>query len=641
MAQDLPRQIQNGKDILSGNFDVLTKNVYSYIEPEQPFANHHWLYGVIAYIFHGLVGFSGIVLIKTLLFMLVMYLLFKIALKNSDFWLIAFFSIPTMIMFIGRSDFRPELFSYFFISVFILLLFNSEKNPSTNKIYWLILLQLFWVNIHLYFPVGIMIILGFILERVILKKFKVRDDILLKKLGLVLLGGIIVLFINPFGLNGVIKSLAVNTSPDFPIYSSELGSLHNVYKYSPKIDVVGALPFYYMIAILFISFVVVVVYRAKNKKAIFSNHLLFFFLASVTTTILGFMIVRALPLFGMVFLLAVTSNLYEPFLSAKKWIKLKTDRLYDIISFTISFILLVIPLIYMTFFYRHVLSPYNSFGVGVTANAERSAKFLIDNNISGPIFNDTDVGSYLIYYLYPQEKVFSDNRFGDAYSYSFFNDIYNPMIKDENRWKDSLNRFNFNAIVFYQYDGGEDVRNFLFRRFYDPEWALVYADNYNIIFVRNNLKNKDIIEKYQITQDNMPSRLSYLTDSKNPEDHLAAADIYGLFGQVNWAMNGYLGFLSEVPTRGKVWLALSRIELNRADQENSNPYRAAIYLEEAIKNKWITPESLSYLALAYYRTGQIDRAKEMVKRELKIDPQSIDGHRWLGIFADYDEKHRK
>lgn len=638
VAQDLARQIINGKDILAGNFDVITTNIYSYVEATQPFANHHWFYGVMAYCMHYLIGFSGMVIFKTVLFLLTFSLLFKIAIKNTDFWLVSFFSIPTILILLGRGDLRPEAFSYFFIVLFIFLLIKLEENPNSNKIFWLIPIQLIWVNTHLYFPIGIFIVAGFLIEQLILNYKKIKETKIIKKLSYLLLGLSITIFLNPYGLVGIIRSLIVNKNPDFPISSAELGSLASVFKYSPKIDNLSAMLFQYLVIILAASFIIAIAFRWKKKLPLFSNHSLFYLVASGTTIVLGFNIIRSLPLFGLIFLLAICNNLHGIFIELRIWLSGKIAHSTNLIPMTFVVLLILMPLVYLTFFARPFLSPYNYLGIGLTPRAEESANFFIDNGLEGPIFNDTDVGSYLIYYLYPVEKVFSDNRFGDAYSASFFSDIYNPMIKDENKWKEALEKYKFNTIFFYQYDGGDDVRDFLFRRFYDPEWVLVYADTYNVIFVRNTIENKNVIDKFGINLTNMTEKLSPLLNSKDPADYLAAADIYGLFGQIGLANNQYLRFVSEVPTRGKVWMVLGRNELTRSDQENSNPYLAAIFLEKSIANGWVTTESLSYLALAYYRTGQIDRTKEMVKRELEIDPDSTDGQKWLGVLADEELK---
>src|SRR6185503_15227883 len=64
VGDDLPRLIRNGNDIVHGNYDVLTKNVYSYSEPDHAFANHHWLSGVVYYFVDQTVGWNGQVIFK-------------------------------------------------------------------------------------------------------------------------------------------------------------------------------------------------------------------------------------------------------------------------------------------------------------------------------------------------------------------------------------------------------------------------------------------------------------------------------------------------------------------------------------------------------------------------------------------------
>ncbi len=525
------------------------------------------------------------------------------------------------------------MFSYFFIVLFIYALFKFEENPNSNKVFWLIPLELLWVNTHLYFGIGILIVLGFLIEQLILNRKKLKENKLIKKFSWLLIVLIPTIFINPYGLGGAIHSLIVNKDPNFPINSAELGSISSILQSSPKIDNLIAVIFEWMLVPLAISFIVALIFRWKKKQPLFSRHYIFYLLGSVSTAILSFDIIRSIPLFALIFLPAICSNFQDIFVECKIWLNKKSAELTKVISIASLVLFVLIPIFYLTFTIRPIISPYNYFGVGLAPNSESSADFFINNNLTGPIFNDTDVGSYLIYYLYPKEQVFTDNRFGDAYSADFFANTYNPMIKDDTVWNQELAKYNFNVIFFNQYDGGDDIRNFLYRRYYDPAWVLVYADNYNVIFVRNIPANQAVINKYGINNNNMTERLSPLLNSSDPDTQLAAADIYSMFGQVDLAVNEYLKFVSEMPARGKVWMVLGRIELTRSDQQNSNPYLAATYLEHAIADGWVTPTSLSYLALAYYRTSQIDRAKAMVKKELQIDPSSTDGAEWLSVFA--------
>ncbi len=632
-AQDLPRQMKNGEMVLQGQFDVLTKNVYSSTEPQQDFANHHWLYGVIVFSMHWAIGWSGMVIFKVVFLLSTFALLFYTAIKKANFWLVLLCAIPAIFIISSRGVLRPEMFSYFFLVVFLYALIDLEKNPRSNRIFWLIPLQVAWVNIHLFFPIGLLLVGGFLFEKIILHLQSFWQDVLVRKLSLLLVGLVAAIFLNPYGLVGAIYSLTVNSDKDFPLGSAEVVTLSSVIKQEPLWDNFPAAIFQPLAIILLGSFVVAVAFRLKYKKDVFANNIIFYFLASVGSAVLGFFVIRALPFMGYIFLPAIAANLAEPFAVGVQWLKSRGVKLNKTTALTVGFLLIIVfgGLIY---FSQKRLIRQSDRGVGLASWSESSAQFFKEQGLTGPIFNDTDIGSYLIYYLYPQEKVFADNRFGDAYSASFFRDIYLPLIRDEEKWYSAVDAYGFNVIYFYHYDAVEGARNFLFNRFYDPEWALVYVDRYTVIFVKNNEANADIVQKFHITPDNVLDRLRHLTESDEVIDQLAAADFLNLIGRVDLSMSLYMRVVSQWPHNGKVWLVLGRTELTKANQDESNPELAAVFLERAIQEGWKTWDAYSFLALAYFRTGQIERTEWAVKKELRLDPDNVDAQAWMGTLAD-------
>lgn len=625
-AEDLPRQIQNGKDIVHGNFDVITKNVYSFTEPAQPFANHHWLYGVIFYFLFLGIGFKGIVIFKVVTYLIIFSLLFYTATRKASFWVVAFCSIPTIIFLLGRSAARPEMFSYLFISIFLYLLIDLDQHPKSKKIFWIIPLQLLWVNIHLFFGVGVMLVGGFLIEKIIQNIGNLKNNKLLIKLVIVLVGSIIAIFITPYGYKGAIYSITVNTSKTFPIVSAETQPIAKVFTTSPKRDNVPAAVFPYMAIILGLSFLFGLSRKPSILKAL-QRQPIFLMLASAGTIFVGFNVIRSLAMFGIIWLPAVSQNLERPYVWFKGWLDLK----YPHIKTTIGYILilvLVAGLGYFATYGRYKVSSYAQFGIGLTSSSTAAGEFIKDQKVKGPIFNDTDIGSYLIYYLYPEEKVFVDNRFGDAYSASFFRDKYLPATADEESWKKISSDYGINAIVFYQYDGGNGARDFLYRRVYDPDWAWVYADKYVVILVRNIVENQYVITRNQITVENIHEKLEKIAKPGLYEDMLGAADLYALVGMTKEATDMYLKVVSKWPDRGKIWMVLGRVELTKADQENSNPALALTFMQKAIESGWKTPEAYSYLALAYFRTGDLEKAREAVEIEKKLYPESNDVKDW-------------
>jgi len=632
-AQDLPRQMKNGEMVLRGDFDVLTKNVYSYVEPEHPFANHHWLYGVFAYLLFLGVGYNGLVLFKIILLLAMFSMLFWLSLKRSDFWLVALFSIPTILILTSRTALRPEIFSYFFTVLFLLLLLDLEKYPDKNRVFWLIPAQLIWVNTHLFFAVGVMLVGGFLFEKIVLNFKDLKKSLIVKKLTILFSALVLTMFINPFGLGGVVYSLRVNTAEDFPIGSAEINSVFDAIKNNPNWANISNFIFIPLVVILFVSFGLALFIRFKNKTPLFANNLIFYFSSSLGSTLLVFSLVRAMPLFGLIFLPAMSSASLDILRIIKEFLKYQTRSIKNFFTWLYIGVFVCSILALIIIGQTKIMNSLEQ-GIGLARWSLSSSRFLKENKIEGPIFNDTDSGSYLIGEFFPTEKVFTDNRFGDAYSASFFSDIYLPMIRDEDKWKEGLEKYKFNTIFFYQYDAVDGARDFIFKRIYDPEWAWVYADKYNVILIKNTPENKAVINKFQITEENLKDKLKILSDSKYPEDLLGAADVLNLAGRVDLSVPLYLQYVSLRPSVGKAWMVLGRTELTKTNQANSNPALAAIFLERAIGEGWKTWESYSYLALAYFRTGQLDRAKWAVSEELKIDPENEDGKKWLGILAE-------
>jgi hypothetical protein len=143
---------------------------------------------------------------------------------------------------------------------------------------------------------------------------------------------------------------------------------------------------------------------------------------------------------------------------------------------------------------------YKKKGFGLYPENNASAQFFREKEIQGPIFNNYDIGSYLIFHLFPKERVFVDNR-PEAYPTSFFQEIYIPIQENEETWQKLSEKYNFNAIFFSHRDITPWAQKFLINRINDKNWAPVFADNFAIIFLKRNGLNKKIIEKYEIPKE--------------------------------------------------------------------------------------------------------------------------------------------
>ncbi len=595
-----------GKTLLDGNFDILYKNIYSYTEPDQTFYNHHWLSGVIFYLFDKMAGFEALVILKVAVLLSAFLLLFATALKKSNFWVVAFFSIPTIIILAERSDVRPEMFSYFFIAAYLYLLIDFEKHPERKTIFLLIPLQLLWVNMHVFFSVGIMMVGAFLFEQIIVHRRHLRGNPFIKKLFILLAAVILVSLINPRGIKGVLYQY-----PEGPVVISENVSLDSFKKSLPPWDDVSAALFTPMVFVAGAGFLL-----GWRRK------LIFYFLATLATGILGFLILRSIAMFGMIFLLAASANFNPLFEKLKNALQRESFKITRNIGVGLSAIIIAVLLYLIFIFAPQKMVEYEEPGIGVRHDSHDSAAFFKDEKLKGPIFNDANLGSYLIYELYPQEKVFTDNRFADAYSASFFNNDYFPAIRTEAGWQETMRKYNFNVIFFHHFIGGLEERKFLSRRASDPAWALVYADAYNLIFVRDIPQNERVIQKFRITPDNALQKLRHLIDSSYINDQIAAADILNILGKTDLALGAYFKIASTWPERHRIWQVMGQMEVHKNDP--TDLVLATTFFQRAIDEGAGTAEVYSYLGLAYYKLNLIENARAAALKSLELDPERED-----------------
>ena len=133
------------------------------------------------------------------------------------------------------------------------------------------------------------------------------------------------------------------------------------------------------------------------------------------------------------------------------------------------------------------------------------AVFFKSHKLKGPVFNNYDIGGYLIYHLYPETPPFVDNR-PEAYPPGFFQDVYVPMQEVEARWKQEQDHYQFNSIFFYWHDMTPAAQTFLLARVHDPEWVPVYVDAAAIIFLRNTALNQNFISHFAVPRERFSVR---------------------------------------------------------------------------------------------------------------------------------------
>ncbi|MEK7151442.1 MAG: hypothetical protein AAB784_01860 [Patescibacteria group bacterium] len=470
--QDIGRHLKSG-EIIWETKSVYKTNLFSYTEPNHPFINHHWLSEVIFYLLNGLIGLKGLILFKAGILIstfLLLWLSIRRTASEMPFLIVGVFGL---LIFSGRTDVRPEMFSYLFLSYFLFAIFRSKYSEEYKWLYALPVIQIFWTNMHIYFALGPAIILLFLLDRYIHYRKQV------KFVFWVFVATCIATLINPNFINGALAPLTILRDYGYSIVENQ--NIFFLQDYGIHLRDI----YLFQISLIILAMSFVLALKNGHKKITFE------FLTAIALMILAGKMIRNLGPYAIVFVPVVASNL-----SALKPI----PRLAKFSApFLIGLILLFGWLIKSTTnnnFYQW-MSTSKKFGLAIPKGATKAVDFVKENRISGPVFNNFDVGSFLIWKMFPQEKVFVDGR-PEAYSVDFFSKIYKPMQEDPAIWKQVSEEYKINYIFFAHTDMTPWARTFLSRISQNPDWPLIYLDGTTAIFIKRTPTTLPLIQKFQI-----------------------------------------------------------------------------------------------------------------------------------------------
>ncbi|MBP7768665.1 hypothetical protein KA082_02420 [Candidatus Woesebacteria bacterium] len=477
-ASDLGRHLMNGRVIWETGH-IFTTNLYSYTQPDRFVPNHHWLFGLSMYEVQAVSGFAGLTLISALIYTsAVLIPLFLISREIGKKALIttALIVLP-LITF--RNEVRPEAFSLLFFSLqfFLLQLWKEGKIKTGLVALFLSLTTILWVNTHIFFFLSSILVGSFGVEMLVQKKWtRVKE--------LCFIGVLVLLstLCNPLGLQGALYPFSIFGEYGYMVAENQ--SPFFFFKYHQSHPIHG-----YIIALSGVVSLAVLWRARKDWKNQLAVILLNIFFTISTLILIRFS--NFLGVIALVLLAPLISSLFAT-VSAPYWQKrLKKPITLSFISF-ISFCSISVLLA------LRIFTPLTAFsGVGLSPGVEDSALFYRSLGITGPIFNNFDIGGYLIYYLYPSgQKVFVDNR-AEAYSADFFAE-YIAVQTDPEFWEKLDDRYHFSTIYFYRHDLTTRAQDFLFSVYKDPNWVPIYFDDYAIIFLKDTPDNAAAITKYRL-----------------------------------------------------------------------------------------------------------------------------------------------
>lgn len=495
---DLGRHLKNGEVVLTeGQF--ITKNVYSFTHPEFPVVTHHWASGVIFYLVYLAADFGGLTVFSALLAVFTFYFLLRTGGERNG-WGAALLVAAILLPLLGkRVEIRPESFSYLLFAVFIFFCHRWHKGQLNFRqlALWLLPLQLLWVNLHIQFVLGIGVVGAFMLGAALNQKRAAARQLLTLSVGLVVIS-----LANPSGIYGLLEPFTIfreygyMVAENQPVWFMQGRALENYQSgYSTNL-----IDFWRYLVFELATLAALFTWGRQIARGSFRQNLAGFFIL-LAMLLLAWFTIRSLTLFAIAAVVFLPDGMRDIYRQQNRWRKA---------GYIVSFVVLLVAFFTPNGLYSPLKFTENQqgerfyfTGLGLLNSPSRNldvngtAKFIKRYGIQGPIFNNYDIGSYLIWHLYPQEKVFVDNR-PEAYPVEFFKQVYIPMQEDEAIWQAQLEQHDFNAIVFYRNDMTPWGQNFLISRVKDEKaWAPVFVDNFGIIFLRRNQQNKPVIQQFE------------------------------------------------------------------------------------------------------------------------------------------------
>jgi hypothetical protein len=409
---------------------------------------HEWLSQVLMYAVYATAGFPGIILARAVLLAALCGLAGFLAWRlSANFYAgIAAACAAASLMVTFTAD-RPGVISFLGVAVFVTLLELRRGR------WWLPALALVWANCHGGFVLGWVVLLAYCAETLPFRRNAAAPSDR-RQLWLVTACAIGVSGINPNGFSAASILLAYRQSP----MTANLIEWHAPKLWGP--------PYSFDILLYAAALTLALSWRRVRVA-----HWMLF-AAFAAASLVAF---RNTPLIG--FLTPVLIAAYFPF-------RIGVARLAWAPA------VLVLALIGAAAWVAQSRLPQLHIAEWTVPTG--AADYLLEHHVSGPMFNTYEQGGYLIWRLWPQERMFIDGR---ALSETVFGD-YNQILYNAGSYSDQmagpreelLNRYGVQVVVMNTMDyvsGTLYPLALALANPISPEWELVYDDPQAVVFERH------------------------------------------------------------------------------------------------------------------------------------------------------------
>lgn len=442
-----------------------------------------WMYDVGIAAVHERLGLNGVVFVSAALIALAFALLFRLVMLRGALLPVAMVLLILALISSSIHFFaRPHVLSWLFTLGWFGILDSSEPKPDSKnprRLYWLPVLMLFWVNLHGGFVFGFALLGVYLLSGSVeyfrrQEEVRLRTASWLRRLGTVTALSLLASLVNPYGYE-----LHVHVYR----YLSDRWLMNHIDEFlAPNFH---GFPQQCFAALLLITIATLALGPARVRL----SHLFVLLLAGAS----GLYASRNLPVASMLLVLLIAPLLSQAVigLAASPDTPLRMRALLTRCQAFASRVgameaglrgyvwpVAVVALGIVICLYQGRLGNVQLMNAhfGAKRLPVEAAEVVAARGIREPIFTLDSWGGYLIYRLYPQSKVFVDDRH-DLYGDEFFKE-YLKTIRVEPGWDALLNDNHVNwVLVPKQSPLANALRG-------TQQWKLSYEDQTAVLFQR-------------------------------------------------------------------------------------------------------------------------------------------------------------
>lgn len=482
------------------NGEIPTVDPFSFTLKGTEWISVKWLFELIAYGFAYFIGPESISILQGLVNVLMVYffihtirnfteLIYGITLQKFHPGLVL-----ASTLFLFAIDYRlvgrPEMFSYLLALIYLSIFIQYKYKPG-KFVYWLVPLQIIWVNIHEGYAVGIVMLLafgfGFLFDSFVTKKGNKKE---VTQAILVTILAILAVAVNPRGFYMFYHPYFLFSVVGTNHYTTEFNSVF----YRPGFYFSFKEPY-----IAFGSFIVTIVgiswFFLKSKLQIF-NKISSGYIAIIFAFLYLGMTAYRMVIFPIITLLPFVFVLIIGWVN--KWKDSKPFKVFAIVSYTIPFLFYISigsNLYYETFQNR------DRYGLAVysESNPAGASKFAKEYGLNDKrCFSDYLSSAYFLWDLRPGFESYIDLRDLDIFPESFF-DEFIRITHFTNFFENSDSKYEYEYAMLYTWQF-PNLHRYLY---HSPNWQQVYADNIAVVYVKNNTQNIHLIQQFNPDSTNL------------------------------------------------------------------------------------------------------------------------------------------